>query len=117
MAPLKRIPVCANQQRLYLIEIFLPVADNEGKLFSHGEHQVVERELTEAFGGVTAYPRAPARGSWKDSEAVTQKDDLIVYEVMSEELDLEWWSQYRNRLEQTFRQEQLVVRAQKIVLL
>jgi hypothetical protein len=102
---------------MYLIEIFLPVADNEGICFSRGEHQAVERELTEVFGGVTAYPRAPATGRWKDSEAATRKDDLIIYEVMSEKLDQQWWSRYRKRLEHTFRQEQLVIRAHEVLLL
>jgi hypothetical protein len=102
---------------MYLIEIFLPLADNEGKAFTQSAFEAVEKELVERFGGVTSYPRAPASGLWKDSAAAKVQDDLLVYEVMAEELDQNWWSRYRERLERSFRQEKLVVRSQEIQLL
>ena len=47
----------------------------------------------------------------------TQEDDLVIYEVMAENLDVDWWSTYRAKLEQVFRQEKLLVRAQTSQLL
>ena len=44
-------------------------------------------------------------------------DDLVIYEVMADDLDRGWWRSYRAELEQRFRQEQLIVRAQEITLL
>jgi hypothetical protein len=34
-----------------------------------------------------------------------------MFEVMSEKLDESWWSQYREELEKTFRQDEVLVRA------
>ena len=101
---------------MYLIELFLPLADNQGSPFSREQHKAVEHALTEKFGGVTAYPRAPASGRWKASES-DQHDDFIVYEVMAEELDVSWWQGYRKDLEEAFRQERLLIRSHSVRLL
>jgi hypothetical protein len=102
---------------MYLIELFLPLADNQGSPFSQEQHNAVEHVLTEKFGGFTAYPRAPARGRWKASESEQQHDDAIVYEVMVEELDVSWWQGYRKELEEAFRQERLLIRSHSVRLL
>jgi hypothetical protein len=41
----------------------------------------------------------------------------MVMEVMMEELDRVWWKQFRDELEQRFRQDQIIVRAQTIELM
>jgi hypothetical protein len=100
-----------------LVELFLPLADNHGVRFPFASYESVERELAERFGGVTAYPRAPARGLWKCSESTEQKDDFVIYEVMTDHVDSDWLNSYRVELERTFRQEKLVVRAHEIKML
>jgi hypothetical protein len=97
-----------------LIEIFLPLADSDGNRFSQSEYDKVEHELTEKFGGVTAYPRAPASGVWKTGQSGKQEDELIIYEVMAKDLDGQWWTNYREKLEKQFRQKELVLRAHAI---
>jgi hypothetical protein len=44
-------------------------------------------------------------------------DDVVVYEVMADELDENWWQRYRRELERVFRQDAIVIRAQKIQIL
>ena len=68
-------------------------------------------ELTEHFGGLTAYARAPARGLWKTDDGQVARDDIVIFEVLVESLDREWWRDYRAALEARFAQEVLVVRA------
>jgi hypothetical protein len=102
---------------MHLIEIFLPLADNDGARFPFHNYESVERELTERFGGVTAYPRAPARGLWKRSETTEQQDDFVIYEVMTDHIDRDWWQSYRTKLERIFRQDKLMVRAHAIKML
>lgn len=102
---------------MHLVELFLPLADNNGVRFASEIYDSVERELTERFGGVTAYPRAPAHGLWKSSDMTKREDDILIYEVMTSRLDHEWWQQYRSNLEYTFRQEKLIVRAHEISML
>ena len=45
------------------------------------------------------------------TRATTMRDDIVVYEVMVNALDREWWSGYRAALEKRFVQRELVVRA------
>jgi hypothetical protein len=75
-----------------------------------------DRELTERFGGVTAFTSAPAQGLWI-SEGGTTHDEIVVVEVMTSDLDREWWASYRARLEMLLKQKHIVFRAQSIVLL
>ena len=99
---------------LYLVQILLPLFDNDGHKLPQSEYQRVGAELTERFGGLTAFTRAPAEGVWKDDSARTTRDEIVVFEVMTAKLDRQWWRAYRHSLEQRFRQEVIVVRAQQI---
>ena len=102
---------------MHLVQILLPLYDNEANRFA-GEHfRDVRDELAQTFGGVTVYSRAPAEGLWKEDSSSVQHDDVILFEVMVEQLDRDWWASYREGLEQQFRQEQIVVRAQEMVML
>ena len=96
-----------------LVQILLPLYDPEGVRFPAAQFDAVAGELAQRFGGLTAYARSPAAGLWKEGGR-TQRDDIVVYEVMVESLDASWWAGYRERLEREFRQEELVVRAQEI---
>lgn len=101
---------------MFLIHILLPLNDNDGQPLAMGLFRDVATELTEHFGGLTAHTRAPAEGRWKD-EGRTNKDEIVIYEVMAESLDESWWQAYRKRLEHRFRQEKVIVRAQEVRLL
>lgn len=97
---------------MHLIQLFLPLYDNEGSAIPRAELHRVRDELAERFGGLTAYTRAPAEGVWENgSDGARTRDDVVVYEVMTEMLDETWWRSYRASLEQRFRQEELVIRA------
>jgi hypothetical protein len=99
---------------LHLVQILLPLYDPQGERFPRELYGRVKDELTEKFGGLTAYARAPAEGLWEAPHGGTQRDDIVVYEVMAEELDASWWEDYRRTLEERFRQRELVVRAHAI---
>ena len=95
---------------MYLIQILLPLYDNEGRAFDRQSHDRVRDELTKKFGGVTAFRSSPAEGVWKEGGEVSH-DAIIIYEVMSKELERAWWANYRAELETRFRQERMIVRA------
>lgn len=101
---------------MHLVQILLPLADNEGRRFPPEPYATVRSELTERFGGLTAFTRAPAEGFW-DGGAGLARDDVVVLEVMTEALDAAWWASYRRELETRFAQDAIVVRAQEIRLL
>jgi hypothetical protein len=100
----------------YVVQILLPVYDNEGQRFPSDPYNEVRTELTEKFGGLTAYTRAPAEGLWESGTTI-KRDDIVVVEVMIDPLDRAWWRAYRVDLERLFRQDQIVVRAQAYELL
>jgi len=99
-----------------LIQILLPLYDNAGAALPRTLFGEVRRELTETFGGLTAFTRAPAEGHWRE-DGETTHDDIVVFEVMAERLDEAWWRAYRGKLEQRFRQGMIVIRAQETRLL
>lgn len=96
---------------MHLVQLFLPLRDNAGTPFPAAEFGAVRGELAEAFGGVTAYQRAPATGLWEDGDDAIQRDDLVLFEVMVESLDRAWWKRYGTDLASRFRQDDILVRA------
>jgi hypothetical protein len=39
-----------------------------------------------------------------------KRDDIVVFEVMVEKLDRDWWSSYREAFEHRFRQDTIMMR-------
>jgi len=101
---------------MYLVQILLPTHDNDGKPFGETVLAAIHGDLVEKFGGLTAYSRAPARGTWGVAGASTL-DDIVVVEVMTELLETRWWKDFRARLEQTLRQHRIIVRAHRIEII
>jgi hypothetical protein len=95
----------------------LPLHDNNKQPFAHADFDIVRQELIQKFGGVTAFQRSPAVGLWKDEDDDVSRDDVVMFEVMSDELDKQWWKNYRETLERRFSQEELIVRALSITKL
>jgi hypothetical protein len=102
---------------MYLIQILLPLYDNSGEPFPQHEYMRVRDELAERFGGITTYVRSPAEGLWKGGASMTVRDDIVIYEVMTEKLDQGWWRSYREGLSLRYRQDMLIVRVSEIQLL
>jgi len=98
---------------MYLIQVLLPLEDESGTQFPSARYERLNREFTEKFGGVTAYSRSPAQGRWKDGSD-THHDDIVVLEVMAQKIDRGWWAALRTRLEEEVRQEEVIIRAQKM---
>lgn len=99
------------------IQILLPLYDNHGKSFLPELYSRVKSELIERFGGITAYTRSPAKGLWKENEDKVVRDDIVIYEIMSKELDLEFWKTYKENLKIWFSQDEIVIRATEIRLI
>ena len=95
---------------MHLVRLILPLCDNEGRAFARAEFDRVRDELTEHFGGVTAFRRSPAEGAWKEDEGSVTRDEVVVYEVMAERLERAWWADYRGSLARRFRQDEYVAR-------
>jgi hypothetical protein len=102
---------------MQLIQILLPVYNQQKVVFPAETFDRIRQELTEKFGGITTYSRAPATGLWKENRHKTVKDDILVYEVMADNLDKEWWQNYKSQLEATFEQDEILVRTWEVQVL
>jgi hypothetical protein len=99
-----------------LVQIFLPLYDNNGRRLPKALYSRERDRLVERFGGLTAHTRSPAQGLWRTGERV-KRDDLVIFEVMIRRVDRKWWMEYRYRLEKRFKQKELLVRVQDVKVL
>ena len=96
---------------MQLIQLFLPVRDNEGTPFPRADYDAVRALLTERFGGVTAFVHSPAVGLWESDEGECFHDEVVLFEVMVDAVDASWWRDYGRQLCRQFCQEEILVRA------
>ena len=98
---------------MHLVQLLLPLKKNDGSPQPGELFGKVRAELTERFGGLTAFTRAPAEGLWDSGDGV-DRDQMIVLEVMAEELERGWWRDYRAELERKFEQDEIMIRASAV---
>ena len=99
---------------MHLVEILLPAADNFGRPFDPRHYDKLRDMLTRQFGGLTAFSRSPAQGFWRPGEEMTHVDDVLIFEVMADELDRDWWGALRTELEIALEQTEIVIRTHEI---
>jgi hypothetical protein len=102
---------------MHLVQILLPLTDNDGVPFAPELYRKLAAELTERFGGLTAFTRAPAEGHWQAGGGSVAADEIVIFEVMAETLERHWWRDCRADLEQRFRQDTIVVRVSQVELI
>jgi hypothetical protein len=102
---------------MHLVQLLLPLHDNNGRQFSAADYSEVRKELTDHFGGVTAFVRSPAVGLWKESPDQVNHDEVIMFEVLTERLDKDWWAGYRKQLQHRFHQDEVMIWAAEITRL
>ena len=101
---------------MHLVEILLPLNDNEGRPFDSDKFSAVRDRLADRFGGLTAFTRSPAQGTTREGDK-TVRDEIIVFEVLTETLEKSWWTSYRRQLETDFQQDRIILRASAVTLL
>lgn len=100
---------------MHLFQILLPRADNDGKPFAREEFDRVKEDLASKFDGVTAYLQAPAEGLWHQG-GQGGGDDIVIFEVMVQQIDLADWRDRRTELERRFRQDMVIIRYMPMML-
>jgi hypothetical protein len=98
---------------MHLVQILIPLRDNAGHSYDQALFKTINAALVEAFGGVTAFSRSPAKGTWVNADH-EERDDVMVVEVMVQTLDKAWWQSFRRQLEGQMGQTEIVVRAHAI---
>lgn len=99
-----------------VVEIFVPLRTAHDEAVSRDRIEALTTELADRFGGATSFTRQPADGLWKKG-ADTERECIVIIEVVVDDLDDEWWSLFRQRLEAEFSQEVVMIRATETRLL
>jgi hypothetical protein len=97
----------------YLVQILLPTRTGNGQPVTQARFEELLQELTNKFGGVTSFVRAPGQGLWNSGEDV-ERDNIAVIEVMTDEIDPPFWQAFRRKLERELAQQEIVIRAQQV---
>ena len=92
------------------MQILLPTRTGTGQPVTQARFEELLQELTNKFGGVTSFVRAPGQGLW-DKRGNVERDNIAVIEVMRDELDPPFWHAFRRKLE---REQEIVIRAQQV---
>lgn len=103
--------------RMHLIHLLLPLHDNHQKPFDPHRFRTVRNQLTEKFGGVTAFVRSPAVGLWKEDDNNINRDEVIMFEIVPDDLNENWWRDYREKLQVEFRQDEILIWAAEVTKL
>ena len=93
-----------------------PARTTTARPFEREDFDRVKEELAAQFDGVTAYLQAPAEGLWRKG-ADSDADEIVIFEVMTEEVDLSDWRNRRSQLERRFRQDRVVIRYMPMTLI
>lgn len=101
---------------MFVIEVFLPLSDNDGHRFPESYFDMERSRLADRFGGLTVYSRAPATGLWAEGGGKTA-DDIVVFEVMADEIPKAWLAAYRRDLQLKFRQDVVLIRATEATII
>jgi len=98
---------------MVLIQLLLPASfhDDGGNRSAAAELGQTRGELADAFDGVTAYMRSPAKGLWTSPDGDVAEDDVVMVEVVTSQFDRRWWSDYSAVLARRFHQQVIHIRA------
>lgn len=103
---------------MHIVNIYLPQVNNNGSPFNEDIYLSIRRELIQKFGGLTQYDQVPAIGYWKENANKPINQDLVIhYEVICNRLTKKYWADFRLRMENTFKQTQILIVAHPIVKL
>jgi len=89
-----------------LVQVFLPFSSTtrQKKKISS-----LEKILIDQFGGVSVYAQSPVSGKWQDDNH-TEKDQMIVFEIMVPFLEVDFWTSLKLKLQKDFRQKEILIR-------
>lgn len=72
-------------------------------------YKAIRLELTERFGGMTAYSHSSATGLWKNDDEELTVDKVIVYEVIADGHEKKFWKSFKEILKAQFKQGDMVI--------
>ncbi|MDR3490293.1 MAG: hypothetical protein P4M05_36160 [Bradyrhizobium sp.] len=102
---------------MFVVELFLPLDMPDGTAIPGSTFDRIKAELTFRFGGITAFLKSPADGAWQASSRAIVHDRVAVFEIMVDNVDVEWWRAYRQKLEAELNQQEVLARLYQVTKL
>src|SRR4051812_1099845 len=84
MSMLRASGIDRGRDRMFIVEVLIPVAGNDGEVFESVHHQQFETHLIDAFGGYSLLS-GTVRGGWEDGGTI-YADDTRLYAVALESI-------------------------------
>ncbi len=94
----------------HLVQILLPLLTGKGKDLEQDLFEDLLKELTDRFGGATSFKQSPGQGHW-DSGKQIEKDCVALIEVVTDELDEDYFRKLKTRLAKELSQDEIMIRA------
>ncbi len=94
--------------------MLLPIKDENGGLFPEHYFTDLRDALAIKFGGITIYSRSPVKGLWKESGSSLVADEMIIYEIMMQDVDLAYWKAQKLRLQKLLHQDEIMMRYHEV---
>lgn len=94
----------------HLVQILVPLMTGDDKNLEREWFERLLKELTDRFGGATSFIQSPGQGHW-DSGKEIEQDSVALVEVMTVELNEDYWGQLKARLEKELSQSEIMIRA------
>ena len=100
----------------HLIQIILPKETGGGHQSGSNGSTTYKMNLPTSLAGRPAFCAPRGRVCGKIAEGI-QRDEIAVIEIMARSFDREFWRALRARLERELSQQEIVIRAQRVVVL
>lgn len=96
----------------HLIQLFMPTHDVRGNTFDPDLYSEVVAELSAVFKHLSVYTRDTSGPIFSTStDQPVKQSSMVVYEITTDLIDPEWWSNYRAVLESRFQMREILIRA------
>jgi len=90
-----------------LYQLYLPLNYNDGRPIEEDKFSLTRKELITRFGGLTTTPPGfPLQGWWQSAGTVV-RDDIVLWTVLTQRVENDFFNTYRELLEERFSQEEI----------
>ena len=101
------MPMKRSDENDPLYQIYLPLTYNDGRPIEKEKFQLTRQELITRFGGLTSTPPGfPLQGWWQSTQSVVM-DDIVIWTVLTQADEDQFFLKYKDILKQRFAQEEV----------
>ena len=92
-----------------LYQLYLPLTYNDGRSIEEEKFNLTRQELIDRFGGLTTTPPGFPLEGWWHSAGMVVRDDIVMWTVVTQSDENEFFVAYKELLKQRFVQDMIYV--------